>query len=127
MDKAKRQKQDEEQDRLKKAEREEQDLEQRKIKEREQKIKSSMDRLPAEPAKDSPANKVSMIRFRLPNGELLQRKFFIDNKLESLFDYLTSNGYFIDEFKVLSIYPRYKIFFVAIDFDFYVMVLFFYF
>lgn len=106
MDKAKRQKQDEEQERLQKMAQEQESLEQQKIKAREMKIKNALDSLPAEPAADTAANTISKIRFRLPNGEMLQRKFSIENKLEIIFDYLTSNGYFSDEFKVLSSWPR---------------------
>ncbi len=107
LDKAKRQKQDEEQERIRRAAKEEQDEEQRKIKEREAKIKGAFDRLPVEPGNDVAVNLVSRIRFRLPNGEMLQRRFLIKDKLENLVDYLTSNGYFVDEFKVLSSWPRY--------------------
>jgi len=106
LDKAKRQRQDEEQERLRRAAREEEDLEQRKVKEREARIRVALEKLPGEPGDEAADGGVSRIRFRLPNGEVLQRRFSVKDKLESLFDYLTSNGYFVDEFKVLSSWPR---------------------
>ncbi len=111
VDKAKRQKQDEEQERVKQLAKREEDEEKRKEGERKNKIQSALNRLPDEPVESVDQKCVSRIRFRLPNGEFLQRKFLIEHKLESLFDFLTSNGYFIEEFKVLSSWPRYVAFF----------------
>lgn len=106
MDKAKRQKQDEEEDRLKKLAQEAEDLENQKSLERENLMKRCLENLPAEPDDSAAANKTTRIRFRLPNGETLQRKFFIVNSLQTIVDYLTSNGYFSEEFKILSSWPR---------------------
>ena len=106
MDKAKRQKQDEEEDRLKKLAQEAEDLETQKTLEREKLIKGCLEKLPAEPDNSATANTITRIRFRLPNGETLQRKFFIVNSLQTIVDYLTSNGYFSEEFKILSSWPR---------------------
>lgn len=71
----------------------------------------SLSRLPNEPGEKEDQKRVTRIRFRLPNGEMLQRKFLIENSLEALFDFLTSNGYFVEEFKVLSSWPRYIFYF----------------
>ncbi len=76
------------------------------MKEREARIRVALEKLPGEPGDEAADGGVSRIRFRLPNGEVLQRRFSVKDKLESLFDYLTSNGYFVDEFKVLSSWPR---------------------
>lgn len=111
VDKAKRQKQDEEQERFKLLAKQAEDEEKKKEEERKNKMQTSLNRLPNEPDETMDQKCLTRIRFRLPNGEMLQRRFLISNKLETLFDFLTSNGYFVEEFKVLSSWPRYVSFF----------------
>lgn len=106
LDKAKRQKQDEEQERLRQLAKQEEDLEKQRIENRQKKMKECEEKLPKEPSDGEPLNKIARIRFRLPNGEMLQRKFFIENSLQNVFDFLTSKEYFTDEYKVLSSWPR---------------------
>lgn len=50
--------------------------------------------------------KVAKIRFRLPDGETWQRRFGAKEKLSSVIDFVTSQGYFPDEYKLLSSWPR---------------------
>lgn len=61
--------------------------------------------LPDEPAEES-ASSVTRIRVRLPNGEMLVRRFLMDTTLEALLNYLTVCGYPSDEYKALSSWPR---------------------
>jgi hypothetical protein len=93
-DKAKRQKQEEE---LEKERAKARDLESRKI--------HAGESLPAEPD-ESEKLQVSRIRFRMPNGEFLQRRFYISNKLKAALDFMTSQGYFVENYKLLSSWPR---------------------
>ena len=93
-DKAKRQKQEEEMEKEKEKER---DLERKKVEARNS--------VPAEPT-DSETTSITRIRFRLPSGEFVQRKFYITNKLKALVDFVTGLGYFSDKFKLLSSWPR---------------------
>jgi hypothetical protein len=94
QDKAKRQKQEEE---IEKEKEKERNLEKRK--------QDARNNLPEEPQAGSTAA-ITRIRFRLPNGEFLQRQFFIANKLQALFDFVTTHGYFSEQYKLLSSWPR---------------------
>ena len=104
-DKAKRQRQDEENEKLKQAAQLEIELEQQKQRHREDKIRRAEANLPAEPSSDSP-HPSTHIRFRLPPGEIVQRRFFVRDKLEALLDFVTSRGYFADDYKLLTSWPR---------------------
>ena len=64
-------------------------------------------RLPAEPPADhQPYCSVTSIRFRLPKGKTVTRRFLADEPLQVLLDYLLVEGYPQEEFKVFSIWPR---------------------
>lgn len=105
-DKAKKQKQAEEDERMKQAAEKELELERQKLKDRERKRRECQLKLPEEPSESAPANSVSRIRFRLPSGEFIQRKFSIKDRLEAVIDFMISNDYFTDEYKLLSAWPR---------------------
>ena len=62
-------------------------------------------RLPDEPAEDSGLD-MAKVRFRVPDGENIERRFLADEKLQVLFDFLTVRGYPPEEYKVLSSWPR---------------------
>ncbi len=102
-DKAKRQKQDEEMEKLKREEERAIEAERQKQVARENRIKECELKLPAEPPS---SNKTSHIRFRLPGGEIIQRRFDIANKLETLLDFAASKGYFAEDYKILTSWPR---------------------
>lgn len=59
--------------------------------------------LPPEP---EPGDQVAKIRFRLPLGKFLERRFLASDNLQVLFDYLYINGFSQEEFKVISSWPR---------------------
>ncbi|XP_015372334.1 PREDICTED: FAS-associated factor 1 isoform X1 [Diuraphis noxia] len=59
--------------------------------------------LPAEP---EPGDQVTKIRFRLPLGKFLERRFQASDNLQVLFDYLFISGFSQEEFKVISSWPR---------------------
>lgn len=106
FDKAKRQRQAEEHERIKQEAEQEAENERRKVEEINNRKIVALKNLPNEPSDDVEVSKTSRIRFRLPSGELVQRKFFISNKLKSLIDFMTSQGYFVEEYKLLSSWPR---------------------
>lgn len=62
-------------------------------------------RLPAEPAVES-AEASTTIRFRLPGGNTATRRFLACERLQVLFDYLFVEGYPMQDYKVLSSWPR---------------------
>ncbi|CAF0752284.1 unnamed protein product [Brachionus calyciflorus] len=105
-DKAKRQKQVEEEEILKKQAELEAQIERKKEEELNNRKIAAQKSLPQEPDENVPVNKISRIRFRLPDGQFLQRKFFIQDKLKSLVDFMTGQGYFTESFKLLSSWPR---------------------
>lgn len=49
---------------------------------------------------------MARVRFRLPDGEILQRRFGAKEKLSALIDFVTGHGFFPDEYKLLSSWPR---------------------
>lgn len=61
--------------------------------------------LPPEPPEGS-GDSMTKIRFRLPKGENLERRFTTDTKLKVLLDYLVVKGYPMTEYKVISSWPR---------------------
>ncbi|XP_023307578.2 FAS-associated factor 1 [Lucilia cuprina] len=60
--------------------------------------------LPKEPAETE--TNISKIRVRKPTGDFLERRFYANNTLQDLLNYVASNGFLIDEFKLISSWPR---------------------
>jgi len=67
--------------------------------------KSIQDILPEEPAEDS-KEPLSKIRIRKPDGEFIPRRFLASAPLVELFQFTASKGFPVEEFKVLSSWPR---------------------
>ncbi|KAJ4448215.1 hypothetical protein ANN_10229 [Periplaneta americana] len=61
--------------------------------------------LPAEP-QEGAGDSITKIRFRLPKGECLVRRFQVTAPLKVLLDFLVVQGYPSDEYKVISSWPR---------------------
>lgn len=59
---------------------------------------------PPEPAED--AEGITKIRIRKPTGEFMERRFFAADKLDTLLKFVASKGFPIDEYKVISSWPR---------------------
>lgn len=106
MDKAKRQKQTEDLERIKQTAQLEEELMKQKEKEKELFIQKCLMNLNEEPNEKVASNQITRIRFRLPDGQMLERKFLITNKLEQIIYFINGNGYFNDEYKLLSSWPR---------------------
>lgn len=49
---------------------------------------------------------VTKIRVRIPTGEFFERRFLIEHTLLHLLKFIASKGFPIDEYKVISSYPR---------------------
>ncbi|XP_022206141.2 FAS-associated factor 1 [Nilaparvata lugens] len=60
--------------------------------------------LPDEP--DETSEGISKIRFRLPSGDFLERRFSILNSLQVVLHYLVVKGYHTENYKVISSWPR---------------------
>lgn len=60
--------------------------------------------LPPEPSQDQAD--ITKIRFRLPLGNHLERRFYTTTPLKVLLDYLVVQGYPTDEYKAISSWPR---------------------
>lgn len=88
--------QSQEEERLKK----EQEMEEERRKAERLAVESQ---LPQEPIDDG---QVITFRFRPPKGEMFERKFLPLNKLQVLFNYLLVKGYRIEEYKLISPWPR---------------------
>ncbi|XP_067002925.1 FAS-associated factor 1 [Anabrus simplex] len=61
--------------------------------------------LPEEPAEGA-GDGIAKIRFRLPKGEYIVRRFEAEAPLQQLFNFLVVKGYPPDEYKVISSWPR---------------------
>ncbi|XP_029157021.1 FAS-associated factor 1 isoform X1 [Nylanderia fulva] len=61
--------------------------------------------LPPEPQQGA-GDGVMKVRVRLPAGKILERKFQSDTPLQTLFNFLIVEGYPIEEYKLLSSWPR---------------------
>ncbi len=105
-DKAKRQRQTEENEKLKIEAQKEIENEKKKLEAIEKRKQDALASLADEPSDDAHVSKITKIRFRLPEGNTLQRKFFISEKLNAILNFVTSQGFFAEEYKVLSSWPR---------------------
>lgn len=60
--------------------------------------------LPPEPA--AGGDGIAVIRFRIPSGEILTRRFLADSPLRDIINFVTSKGFPVDEYKIISSWPR---------------------
>lgn len=60
--------------------------------------------LPCEPAEN--ADGITKIRIRKPTGDFLERRFLATDQLNTLLNFVASKGFPIDEYKVISSWPR---------------------
>lgn len=60
--------------------------------------------LPPEPITEGDG--ITKIRVRKPTGEFLERKFLINSPLRDLLNFVASRGFPIEEYKVISSWPR---------------------
>lgn len=60
--------------------------------------------VPHEPAED--AEGITKIRIRKPTGEFIERRFLATSSLDILLKFIGSKGFPIDEYKVISSWPR---------------------
>lgn len=61
--------------------------------------------VPLEPEQTTGDN-ITKIRVRAPTGSMLERRFFTDTPLRILLNYIIAEGFLVDEFKVISSWPR---------------------
>ncbi|XP_016985374.1 FAS-associated factor 1 isoform X2 [Drosophila rhopaloa] len=60
--------------------------------------------LPQEPSEQDAGT--SKIRVRKPTGDFLERRFFTSNNLQDLLNFVTANGFLIEEYKLIRSWPR---------------------
>ncbi|XP_035698614.1 FAS-associated factor 1-like [Branchiostoma floridae] len=96
----KRRKEQEEKEEQERAQREA-----REAKEEREALRASLeDTLPDEPPED--CTELINLRVRLPDGEMLQRRFLASTRLEILLNYVHSKGFPSKEYKLLSSWPK---------------------
>ncbi|RUS71968.1 hypothetical protein EGW08_020261 [Elysia chlorotica] len=61
--------------------------------------------VPDEPPEDY-QGKVSRLRFRVAGGEVISRRFLASNSLRDMLNFLIARGFHIEDYKVLTTYPR---------------------
>ena len=103
LDKAKRQRQVEESEKQRADEQRQAEIEAARLAALDKRKQDALLALGAEPSGDE---RLTRIRFRLPDGGTVQRKFRAGDKLQALVDFATANGFFVEEFKMLSSWPR---------------------
>nr|CAB3244217.1 FAS-associated factor 1-like [Phallusia mammillata] len=88
----------------------EEDDRQKKIEEdkRLEEIKRLETLVPPEPSADS-GEKVSRVRFRAPDGSTFQRSFLASNTLNDLVNFVGSQGYHRDQYRILKSWPKVNI------------------
>ena len=64
-------------------------------------------RLPQEPPEGT--QNVTAIRFRLPSGECLQRRFYLDSDVSNLYDFVDVHGGMEHEFELVSPPPALRV------------------
>lgn len=60
--------------------------------------------MPPEPAENTDG--ITKIRIRKPTGDFLERRFLATDQLNTLLNFVASKGFPIDEYKVISSWPR---------------------
>ena len=66
---------------------------------------SVADQLPDEPPPGC-TEPVSTIRIRCPEGVVLTRRFLAQHPLQVLLNFVTSKGFHMEEYKVITTFPR---------------------
>ncbi|XP_055630462.1 FAS-associated factor 1 isoform X2 [Toxorhynchites rutilus septentrionalis] len=61
--------------------------------------------VPEEPEQQSGEN-ITKIRIRPPSGVMIERRFLADTPLRILLNFITGEGFLVDEYKVISSWPR---------------------
>ncbi|EDW85524.1 uncharacterized protein Dwil_GK23123 [Drosophila willistoni] len=61
--------------------------------------------LPQEPSQLETSN-ISKVRVRKPTGHYLERRFYTQDTLQDLLNFVTANGFLIEEYKIFSGWPR---------------------
>ncbi|KAK7100551.1 FAS-associated factor 1-like [Littorina saxatilis] len=61
--------------------------------------------VPDEPAEGANGN-ISQLRFRVPGGKQITRRFWAENTVQDLLNFITGQGFHMEEYKVLSTFPR---------------------
>ncbi|XP_048579867.1 FAS-associated factor 1 [Nematostella vectensis] len=92
-----------EQEMMEKKLKEEQTLHEAQIKEAQR--LSLVDQLPDEPGPEC-TEPISDLRFWLPNGERIQRRFLATSRLKAVLTFVQAKGYLEGEYKVVTNFPR---------------------
>ncbi|GFR80461.1 FAS-associated factor 1-like [Elysia marginata] len=86
--------------------------EQRKVedekKEEEQRKEAISRDIASQVPEEPPANhkgKVARLRFRVPNGDIINRRFLASHSLRDMLNFLIAQGFHIEDYKVLTRYP----------------------
>lgn len=71
-------------------------------------------KLPPEP-EDTKGPNVTKIRVRQPSGEIFERRFNANDTLQTLMHFVTSKGFPMDKFKLISSWPRRDLTALSVD------------
>ncbi|KAH9523587.1 pre-rRNA processing and 40S ribosomal subunit assembly [Bulinus truncatus] len=67
--------------------------------------KSIATTVPEEPPEGC-SQRACCLRFRVPHGEVITRRFLTENNLGDLLNFLTSKGFHTEDYKVITTFPR---------------------
>lgn len=61
--------------------------------------------MPDEPPEDA-LGAISQLRFKCPGGEVITRRFWAENTLQDVLNFLTAEGFHTEDYKVITTFPR---------------------
>ncbi|XP_033103546.1 FAS-associated factor 1-like [Anneissia japonica] len=99
----------EEKERTEREEREKQEREDQERREKEQNDEAIRLSLEQQVLEEPPAevkDGVSTLRMRLPDGEMLVRRFYANHAIKTLFYFIGSKGYRTEDYKLLTTWPK---------------------
>ena len=76
----------------------------------EQRQKNALAALKPEPNEaDTPKEQITRLKFRVTDGSIVQRKFLITDTLFTVFNFAASQGFFIDQNRMLTGWPKHDL------------------
>lgn len=96
----------EENNRLEEEKRKQQEIQCQKEEEERKQILQSLNQQLSEEPNASFNKSITILRFRTPAGDVLTRRFFVENTLRTVLNFVEANGFSIECFKILAFHPK---------------------
>ncbi|XP_029643363.1 FAS-associated factor 2-A-like [Octopus sinensis] len=96
----------EENKRLEEEKRKQQEIRGQKEEEKRKQVLQSLNQQLSEEPNANLNKPITILRFRTPAGDVLTRRFFVENTLRTVLNFVEANGFSIDCFKILAFHPK---------------------